>query len=72
MIDLLLFKLPKFVPDGSLLGLDMRIATQKGHCPYCMCKLYAMRNRPMMYCKKKNCPKRISGKGFVISKSKIK
>lgn len=65
------YKSIKFVPDGTIFGADMRVATQQKKCPFCFCALYEMRNKPLLYCRKKNCPKKITGKGFVISKEKI-
>lgn len=60
------FKEVKFVSDGTIFGADMRIAVTQKKCPFCGCKLYLMRNRPMYYCKSLKHKNK-----FIISADKI-
>jgi hypothetical protein len=56
----------KVVSDGTLFGIDARIAVTQCKCPFCFCNLYLMRNGKMYYCKSKKHRNR-----FVISASKV-
>jgi hypothetical protein len=56
----------KVKSDGTLFGIDARIAVTQCKCPFCFCNLYLMRNGKMYYCKSKKHRNR-----FVISASKV-
>ena len=43
----------KVTSDGTLFGLDCRVAYTHNACPLCFHKLYSMRDRPLLYCKNK-------------------
>ncbi len=60
------YKDMKHVSDGTLFGVDLRMAKQKRVCPYCFNKLYLMGNQKFYYCKSKKHKNR-----FIISKVKM-
>ena len=61
------YKAMEFKTDGTLFGIDPLIAVVQHRCPYCSCKLYAMRNKPFHYCRSKSHKNK-----FIIASNKLK
>jgi hypothetical protein len=55
------------VPIPTLFEPDLLLAVNQKKCPFCLCKLYEMRNKPFWYCKSKKHKSR-----FIISKDKMR
>ena len=60
------YKELKYTTPVTLFEPDLWLAKEKHVCPFCLSKLYEMRNHPFYYCKSKKHLNR-----FIISKDKM-